>query len=106
MPYYEIERLEKKEVFPGFKGRFVHSDNVTIAHWEIDANAVLPEHSHIHEQIALVNQGTFELTINGDTKVLEAGQIAVIPSQALHSGKAVTDCQITDVFQPVREDYQ
>lgn len=106
MPYYEIESLEKKEVFPGFKGRFVHSDQVTIAHWEIDANAVLPEHSHIHEQIALVNRGTFELTINGDTKVLEAGQIAVIPSQAVHSGKAITDCQITDVFQPVREDYQ
>jgi len=106
MPYYEIENLEKKEVFPGFKGRFIHSEQVTIAHWDIDADAALPEHSHPHEQIALVNQGTFELTIDGETKVLEAGQVAVIPSQAVHSGKAITDCQITDVFQPVREDYQ
>jgi len=36
---------------------------------------------------------------------MKAGDIAVIPSNAIHSGQAITDCQLLDVFSPVREDY-
>jgi len=46
------------------------------------------------------------MTVNGQTQVCEAGGIVTIPPNALHSGKALTDCYIIDVFRPVREDYK
>lgn len=93
------------EIAPGFRGRFEHSKSITMAFWEIDEGSVLPEHSHHHEQIATVYKGKFELTVDGITQVLVPGMTAIIPSNVKHSGLAKTDCEITDVFTPIREDY-
>ncbi len=51
-------------------------------------------------------EGSFELTVAGETQVLEPGSVAVIPGNAPHSGKALTECRILDVFQPPRDDYR
>ena len=90
---------------PGFNGKFVHTDNMTLAYWDITAGAKLPEHSHHHEQVVNVLSGEFVLTLDGAPTHLKAGDVLVIPRNASHRGEAITDCQILDVFQPVREDY-
>ena len=105
MSFIDLSRIDAEELIPGFSVRFVHSENMTFAHWEIEQDAELPEHSHMHEQVAHVTHGEFELTVDGETKVLGPGTVAVIPSNAVHSGRAVTACRILDVFYPVREDY-
>jgi len=105
MSIIDIETIEKKELFPGLEVRFIHSDNVTIAYWDIQAGSLLPKHSHIHEQIAQVTEGEFELTIEKNKFLLKPGLVAFIPSNNEHSGKAITDCKITDTFYPLREDY-
>ena len=106
MPFLKLEELQIKQPFSGFKVRFVHSTTMTFAHWAIEAGATLPEHSHPHEQVANVITGEFELTINGETRRLGPGSVGIIPSNALHSGKAVTNCHIIDAFYPIREDYR
>jgi quercetin dioxygenase-like cupin family protein len=106
MPFIKLEQLEQKEIVPGYKARFIHSENMTIAHWNIKRDAALPEHSHIHEQLSCVTQGEFELSIEGEKKILNSSQIAVIPANAKHSGRAITDCVIIDIFYPIREDYK
>jgi quercetin dioxygenase-like cupin family protein len=78
---------------------------MTFVYWDITAGAVLPPHSHVHEQVAHTFEGYFEMTVEGKTQILEPGSVCVIPSNAVHSGKALTDCRILDVFSPVREDY-
>ena len=100
----ELHQIETKELIKGFHGRFVHIEKATLAFWEIEAGAVLPEHSHFHEQTVCMLEGRFELTIAGETRVYEPGVLAVIPSNAVHSGRALTDCKILDVFCPVREE--
>ena len=102
----EITSIESKEIIKGFKGRFVHAEKFTIAFWEIEEGAILHEHAHIHEQTTQVIEGELEMTINGKTFVLQPGNIVVIPSNIKHSGKALTFCKVTDVFSPIREDYQ
>ncbi|MEZ4840387.1 MAG: cupin domain-containing protein [Flavobacteriaceae bacterium] len=102
----EITSIEPKEIIKGFKGRFVHAEKFTIAFWEIEEGAILHEHAHIHEQTTQVIEGELEMTINGKTFVLQPGNIVVIPSNIKHSGKALTFCKVTDVFSPIREDYQ
>lgn len=99
-------KIEPRTVIPGFVGRFVHSNTMTFALWEIAAGAVLPEHTHPHEQVALVQEGEFEMTVEGVTRRVLAGMVSVIPGNARHRGRAVTDCRILDVFYPVREDYR
>lgn len=106
MAFLKIADLASREQMPGFHGRFIHADRVTIVHWEIDAGAKLPEHSHPHEQVSNLLEGAFDMTIDGTENRLTAGSVAVIPSNAVHSGRAVTACHFIDVFQPVREDYR
>jgi len=106
MPFIELAQLAEREPVRGYRARFVHSNNVTLAYWTITAGAELPEHAHPHEQIATVLEGRFELTISGETQNLGPGGVAVIPSNTVHSGRALTDCRIQDVFYPIREDYR
>jgi unsaturated pyranuronate lyase len=106
MSFIDLNDLEEKEPVNGFKVRFVHSDNMTTAYWKIDEGAELPEHDHPHEQVTNVIEGEFELCVEGQIRTLTPGIVAVVPSNATHSGKAVSDCRIIDVFCPVREDYR
>ena len=106
MPFIEIDSLNENEVFPGYKGRAVHTGTATYIFWKVEAGAAVPEHAHMHEQFANVLKGSFELTVDGQTQLLEPGKVAVIPSNIKHSGRAVTYCELLDVFYPEREDYK
>lgn len=99
------DTLEKRTVIPGFVGRVCHSDTMTFVLWDIARGAILPEHNHIHEQIAHVLEGEFEMMVGGKSALLRAGMVGMVPANARHSGRAVTDCRILDVFYPIREDY-
>lgn len=79
---------------------------MTSVSWNIAAGALLPEHAHPHEQVAHVLSGEFELTIGGETQRLGPGMVAFVPPNVTHSGRALTECRIIDVFHPVRDDYR
>ena len=106
MPFQQIEELESRELVPGFRGRMIHTEQFTYSFWEIEEGAVLPEHAHPHEQITTVLEGCLEMTVGGETRVVEPGLVAVIPGDVAHSGRALTACRVVDVFCPVREDYK
>ena len=106
MPFIDTATLGEKEVIPGYTGRTIHTGTMTFMYWTVTAGAVMPLHSHVHEQIAHVLQGRFELTINGETQIIQPGKVAVIPPHAVHGGKAITHCELLDVFNPEREDYK
>lgn len=101
-----INEIEQKEIIEGFKGRFIHMKSFTIAFWEVEKDAEIPLHSHVHEQTTQVIEGKFEMTVDNVTKVYEPGMIVTIPSFIEHGGKALTNCKLTDVFCPVREEYK
>lgn len=106
MAFQDLKDIEEREIVPGYRARFLHSENMTLAFWDVDPGAALPEHSHPHEQIANVIEGKFELTVDGESRVLEPGMIAVIPSDISHSGRAITACKLLDAFHPCRDDYR
>jgi unsaturated pyranuronate lyase len=106
MFFADYAAVASREIAPGFHGRYLHSAHLTQGRVDIDAGAVLPEHSHPHEQWTTVLSGRLKLTVTGIAQVLEPGQVLYIPPNAVHSGHALTHCQVIDVFHPVREDYR
>ena len=106
MSYINLIDITEKEVIKGFKGKFVHSENMTFAYWTIVSGSSMPLHKHIHEQVVNLIKGKFEFSMNGKTKIIEPGTTIIIPSNIEHSGKALTDCYIIDVFYPIREEYK
>ncbi|MFM7358735.1 MAG: cupin domain-containing protein [Sediminibacterium sp.] len=94
------------EMIPGYHVRFVHTNKMTLSFLHVMAGATLPEHDHPHEQVSMVQEGEFELTVAGKPVLLRPGEVLVIPSGVRHSGRAITDCRLLDVFNPVREDYR
>lgn len=106
MDVFHNDALRMSEFIDGAEARFIHSDNITLAEWQFQANVNLPEHSHSNEQITKIISGEFELTVDGEKVLLEAGSSVIIPPNAVHSGRAISECHIIDVFNPVREDYK
>lgn len=105
MSFQNLKDIKPKEILPGYTVRFVHTESMTFAYWDVEKGSPLPEHAHHHEQVANVLEGEYRLTVNGETQTLKPGDVAVIPSNVPHSGLAITACKLMDVFCPVREDY-
>ncbi|HTD99119.1 MAG TPA: cupin domain-containing protein [Mucilaginibacter sp.] len=98
--------ISTKEIAPGFFSKLIHTDTNTINFIEVKAGCSVPLHQHIHQQCSFVIEGKFELTVNGEPQVLDTGLFAVIPSNVIHGGTAITDCKLIDIFSPTREDYR
>jgi len=96
-----------KQLFAGVQARTFWADKMLIAMVELDANAVVPAHSHPHEQAGVVLAGEFEMTIAQETKKMKPGNAYLIPGNVVHSvrvfGKPV---KVMDIFSPVREEYK
>ena len=102
----KISDLEPKEIVSGITGRYVHGENQTYGYVEIKAGSKLPEHHHRHEQITYMLDGQLDMLIGGNRCIMTAGTYSIIPSDIPHSAVAVTDCRVTDIFSPAREDYK
>ncbi len=98
-----ISDIVSEEIMPGYHGKLIHAQTMSLVYWEVEQGAEVPEHHHINEQLMQVLEGTFELTVGGSTKVYLPGDFVVIPPNVPHSGKAVTSCRLMDIFSPVRE---
>lgn len=63
-------------------------------------------HSHSHEQVSYIVQGSFEFHLDGKVQKVIKGDSIYIPPNILHGVKALEDHSIIlDVFTPQREDF-
>ena len=99
----DLPVLEKR---PGWSGRLIHSESMTFAHWDFRAGSSIHEHSHDQEEVWHVLEGQLELTVSGQTHVAGPGWVAVVPRDALHSVRALTDGKAIVADHPVRPDFK
>lgn len=62
-------------------------------------------HKHPHLQISYIASGAFEITIDGETKLLKEGDVYFVPSDVLHGAVCIEEGVLVDVFNPMREDF-
>lgn len=67
--------------------------------------AVGAEHSHKHEQAGYIVKGKFEFTIEGEKKILEAGDSFYVEADVPHGCIAIEEGILVDIFTPQREDF-
>lgn len=96
----KLEQLNDK-----ISRRMVWGEHAMFAYIYIQKGGVVPEHSHVSEQITHVLQGALELSIEGKQYVVRPGQVLIIPSNVPHSAVALEDTVDVDVFSPVRRDW-
>ena len=68
-------------------------------------SASIHEHFHPQEEVYEVIEGELEVTIDGATQIARAGLVAIVPSNARHSVKALTDGRAIIVDYPLRRDF-
>lgn len=105
MPFIDFKAKKTVKVWEGITGTLHHSEKLTFGYFTIEKGALLPEHQHMHEQWTHLISGELEFTVNGETTLMKSGMAAFIPSNALHSARAITECKAIDCFWPIREDF-
>mgnify|MGYP000470454696 FL=1 len=68
------------------------------------AGAVGALHQHPHTQASYVSQGVFDITIDGQTKRLRAGDVYFVPADLIHGAVCIEAGELIDVFTPMRAD--
>jgi len=107
MYFIEPDQREYKELLAGVYARTFWGENMLLAQVDLDANAVIPLHNHIHEQFGIVLDGELHFCIAGETKTLTAGHMYIIPSGIEHSVVVGSQpARVVDIFSPVREEYK
>lgn len=106
MAFHDVENREWKELVPGVRVRTFWGDEMLVAHVEVDENAVVPTHSHPHEQGGTVVSGKMEFTVGGETCIVTAGESYIIPGKVEHKAVGLEKSQLFEIFCPVREEYK
>ena len=106
MPFIDINTLPAVERLPGWHGRYFHSASMTFAHYDFVAGASIHEHFHAQEEVYEVIEGELELTIEGVTQIARPGIAAIVPANARHSVKALTDGRAIIVDYPLRPEFR
>ena len=106
MPLVQISTLPARNLFPGVSGRYAHGERTTVGEVLLAPGGVVPTHQHPHEQTSYVISGQLEFTVGTEKYLMNTGACLLIPGHAPHGCRAITDCRVIDIFNPVREDYR
>lgn len=106
MPIIDVAALRVTERLPGWFGRYFHSPNMTFAHYDFHRGATIHEHFHPEEEVYEVLEGELEITIDGVAHVVRPGLAAIVPRNARHAVKALTDGRAIIVDHPSRPEFQ
>jgi quercetin dioxygenase-like cupin family protein len=105
MPFYHPNERTVKDLVPGMHIRTFWGEQLLLSLVELDANTVLPRHSHQHEQSTFVIEGELEFELGGETRTIRSGELVIIPGGVEHFVKVgPMPTRVLDTFSPLRED--
>jgi quercetin dioxygenase-like cupin family protein len=91
---FDLAALEAQEMGGGLSVTFPFSSatgtaDTAAVYMVLEPGGRLPEHTDSAEEWLLIVEGTVEATVGDETGILEAGQLALVPSIAPHSARNV-----------------
>ncbi len=87
------------------EGAFFHSPNMTFAHYDFTCGSTIHEHFHPEEEVYEMIEGELEINVDGVAHLVQPGLVAIVPSNARHSVKALTHGRLIVVDHPARPEF-
>src|SRR5215203_5641415 len=104
--FIENSEIPWEEVDKGMKRKIMaYDDKLMVVKVEFERGGVGVLHQHYHSQITHVESGIFEVEIDGNKKMLTAGDAYYIPPNVLHGCVCMEAGVLIDVFSPMREEF-
>ena len=98
--------MEWEELGGGVSRKLMGWDNqIMMVKVKFDEGAIGSPHQHFHTQTTYCAEGKFEFTIDGEKKIVSAGDGVYIEPNLMHSALCLKAGILIDVFSPVREDF-
>lgn len=85
--------------------RLIYSDKTMLVQYNLRAGAAVPLHHHPHEQWTQVLSGSLRFTLGDQERIVRAGDVVFVPSDAPHTAEALEETVAVEVFNPPREDF-
>jgi quercetin dioxygenase-like cupin family protein len=82
-----------------------YDENLMLVRVEFSKDSIGTLHQHYHSQITHVESGAFEVSIDGEKKILRGGDAFIIPTNLVHGCVCLEAGVLIDVFSPMREDF-
>lgn len=82
-----------------------YSKEIMLVKVVFEKGSVGDMHSHPHVQSSYIESGRFEVTVGGNTQILEKGDGFFVPSGELHGLICLEAGSVIDTFTPAREDF-
>lgn len=82
-----------------------YDGNIMMVKFKFEKGGIGALHSHYHSQTAMVVSGIFELTINGESRILKPGDGYYVEPNVVHGAVCIEEGVLLDAFSPVREDF-
>jgi len=101
------EKIAPKVLAPGVTAKIASGEKMMLSLVTLTPGAVVPTHSHPHEQMGMIVSGMLEFTIEGETRMLSENEMYLVPGGVPHAVKAGPGGAIAlDAFSPPREEYR
>ena len=103
----DLASIPPLEMRPGLvHARPIEGERITMAVFELQPGAVVPEHEHPAEQMGLCIVGQLTFTVGDETRTLGPGGTWNVPSGVPHRAEAGPDGAVAvEVFSPIRDDW-
>ena len=105
MYFYDENEVEKRELVPGVHARLIWGEKIMMGIIDIEPSAVVPAHSHPHEQTGYLVSGHMDFLVDGEHHTAKPGDNWNIAGDVEHSATALEESVVIEVFSPIREDY-
>jgi quercetin dioxygenase-like cupin family protein len=107
MPIVENSSANPVEMLPGVIRRTItDGERMMLCEIRMKKDAVVPLHTHPHEQTGYLVSGRCRFQIGDEIRELAAGDCWMVPGGAEHEATALEDSVFIDVFSPPREEYR
>ena len=105
--FWNPDNIAPKVLAPGVTARIAPGEKMMLSLVTLAPDAVVPTHSHPHEQMGMLVSGTMEFTIAGETRVFSGNEMYFVPGGVPHAAKGGPGGAVAlDAFSPPREEYR
>ena len=105
--FWNSEGIPPRTLAPGVTAKIASGEKMMFSLVTLAPDAVVPTHSHPHEQMGLMVSGTMAFTIAGETRVLSGNEMYFVPGGVPHAAKGGPGGAVAlDAFSPPREEYR